>query len=44
VTIHTGQSWVEATAGTLGFQGTAEEADYFALSPDLDYPPPPEQP
>jgi hypothetical protein len=43
VTIHTAQSWVEATAGILGFQGTAEEADNFALSPDLDYPPPPEQ-
>jgi len=22
----------------LRFQGTAEEAEYFAMSPDLDYP------
>jgi predicted DNA-binding antitoxin AbrB/MazE fold protein len=33
VTIHTPQNWVEATAGLLGFRGTAEEADYFALDP-----------
>jgi predicted DNA-binding antitoxin AbrB/MazE fold protein len=29
--------------GIMGFQGTVEEADYFALDPDLDYPPPPEE-
>jgi predicted DNA-binding antitoxin AbrB/MazE fold protein len=28
--------------GIMGFQGTVEEADYFALDPELDYPPPPE--
>jgi hypothetical protein len=27
----------------MGFQGTAEEADYFAMDPELDYPPSPEQ-
>lgn len=30
--------------GIMGFQGTAEEADYFAMDPELDYPPPAEQP
>jgi predicted DNA-binding antitoxin AbrB/MazE fold protein len=30
--------------GIMGFQGTEEEADYFALDPELDYPPPPEEP
>jgi len=29
--------------GIMGFQGTAEEADYFAMDPELDYPPPPEE-
>lgn len=30
--------------GIMGFQGTAEEADYFAMDPELEYPPPPEEP
>lgn len=38
----TNTSWAEATAGIMGFKGTAEEAEYFALDPELDYPPPPE--
>jgi len=36
VTIESRLSWVERTAGMMGFQGTAEEAEYFAISPDLD--------
>ena len=28
--------------GIMGFKGTVEEADYFAMDPDLDFPPPPE--
>ena len=36
VTIQPKTSWVERTAGIMGFTGTAEEAEYFALSPDLD--------
>ncbi len=36
VTIQPKTSWVERTAGLMGFTGTAEEAEYFALSPDLD--------
>lgn len=44
LTVVTRTSWVEATAGIMGFQGTVEEADYFATDPELDYPPPPEEP
>jgi predicted DNA-binding antitoxin AbrB/MazE fold protein len=44
VTIEPPANWVDATAGLLGFRGTAEEADYLALDPELDYPPPPEEP
>ena len=36
VTIHPKTSWVERSAGIMGFTGTADEAEYFALSPDLD--------
>jgi predicted DNA-binding antitoxin AbrB/MazE fold protein len=42
VTVQPITSWAEATAGMMGFKGTAEEAEYFALDPELDYPPPPE--
>jgi predicted DNA-binding antitoxin AbrB/MazE fold protein len=44
VTVQTKRSWVEETAGIMGFQGTVEEADYFAMDPDLAFPPPPEEP
>jgi predicted DNA-binding antitoxin AbrB/MazE fold protein len=30
--------------GIMGFQGTIEEADFFAMDPELDYPPPPVEP
>ena len=43
VTVHTPTNWVQETSGIMGFKGTAEEADYFAMSPDLDYPPPAEE-
>ena len=29
--------------GIMGFRGTAAEADYLAMDPDLDYPPPAEE-
>lgn len=38
VTVEPELTWVERTAGMLGFKGTAEEAEYFAMSPDLDFP------
>ena len=40
ITVHRPSTWVEETAGIMGFKGTAHEADYFAMSPDLEYPPP----
>ncbi|HLN29734.1 MAG TPA: antitoxin family protein [Gemmataceae bacterium] len=36
ITVHPGTTWVERTAGIMGFTGTAAEADYFALAPELD--------
>jgi len=36
ITVHSGSTWVERTAGIMGFTGSAEEADYFALDPELD--------
>lgn len=36
VTLHTTTSPILEAYGIMGFTGTAEEADYFALSPDLD--------
>jgi predicted DNA-binding antitoxin AbrB/MazE fold protein len=44
LTVVTKRNWVEETAGILSFPGTVEEADYFAMGPELDYPPPPEEP
>jgi predicted DNA-binding antitoxin AbrB/MazE fold protein len=44
VTVEPKTSWVEETAGIMGFKGTPEEADYFAMDPELDYPPAPEKP
>jgi predicted DNA-binding antitoxin AbrB/MazE fold protein len=42
VTVETKTTWVEETAGIMGFQGKVEEADYFAMDAELDFPPPPE--
>jgi predicted DNA-binding antitoxin AbrB/MazE fold protein len=36
ITVHSGSTWVERTAGIMCFTGSVEEADYFALAPDLD--------
>jgi predicted DNA-binding antitoxin AbrB/MazE fold protein len=44
VTIVPTTSWVEATAGICGWTGSAEEADRFALDPELDFPPSPGEP
>jgi predicted DNA-binding antitoxin AbrB/MazE fold protein len=42
VTVETKKSWVEETAGIMGFQGTVEQADYFAMDAELEFPPPAE--
>lgn len=38
VTVELKANWVEATAGMFGFQGSAEEAEFFAIDPELDFP------
>ena len=42
ITVHSSGGWVKETAGIMGWTGGTEEADYFAMSPELDFPPPPE--
>jgi predicted DNA-binding antitoxin AbrB/MazE fold protein len=44
ITVHTGVSRARQTAGLMGWTGSAELADRFALDPELDFPPPPEEP
>jgi predicted DNA-binding antitoxin AbrB/MazE fold protein len=44
VTIQLLTSPLLGSYGIMGFTGSAEEADYFALDPELDYPPPEEGP
>jgi predicted DNA-binding antitoxin AbrB/MazE fold protein len=44
VTIAPKSSWVRETYGICGWTGSAEEADRFATDPELDFPPPPEEP
>jgi predicted DNA-binding antitoxin AbrB/MazE fold protein len=41
VTIQPQVSWARRTAGMMGWTGSAEDADRFALDPDLEYPSPP---
>jgi predicted DNA-binding antitoxin AbrB/MazE fold protein len=36
ITIQSKRSWVEETAGIIGWQGSHEELQYFALDPELD--------
>jgi predicted DNA-binding antitoxin AbrB/MazE fold protein len=38
VRVEVGLTWAERTAGLMGFKGSAEEAEYFAMSPALDFP------
>jgi predicted DNA-binding antitoxin AbrB/MazE fold protein len=38
--IDTRITWAERTAGMMGWKGSAEEAEYFATSPELDFPSP----
>lgn len=44
ITVHPRVSNLADAYGIMGFWGTAEEADYFARDPELDYPPPAEEP
>ncbi len=42
--VHPYVSKLADSYGIMGFQGTVEEADFFAMDPELDYPPPAEEP
>ncbi len=44
ITIQPRTSWVQETYGILGWKGSAELAERLATDPELDYPPPPEEP
>jgi predicted DNA-binding antitoxin AbrB/MazE fold protein len=44
ITVHPTVSRARQTAGLMGWTGSAELADRFATDPDLDFPPPPEEP
>ena len=44
ITIAPKTNWVQETYGICGWKGSAEEAERFATDPELDFPPPPEQP
>jgi predicted DNA-binding antitoxin AbrB/MazE fold protein len=36
ITIRTKRDWVAETAGIIGWQGSHEELQYFALDPELN--------
>ena len=44
ITVYQHVSNLADAYGIMGFKGTAEEADYFAMDPELDYPSPKEEP
>ena len=44
VTIQSATSWVQVTYGICGWKGRAEDAERFATDPELDFPPPPDEP
>ena len=44
ITVHPRVSNLADLYGIMGFKGAVEEADYFAMDPELDFPPPPEEP
>jgi predicted DNA-binding antitoxin AbrB/MazE fold protein len=44
ITIQPRPNWVQETYGICRWQGSAEEAERFAMDPELDFPPPAEEP
>ena len=42
ITLEPTLTWAERTAGMMGWKGTTEQAEYFAMSHDLDFPVPEE--
>ena len=43
ITIYPEPTLAERTAGLMGWRGSADDAEYFASSSDLDFPPPAEE-
>jgi predicted DNA-binding antitoxin AbrB/MazE fold protein len=43
VTVHPEPTLAEQTGGLMGWRGSADDAEYFASSPELDFPPPAEE-
>jgi predicted DNA-binding antitoxin AbrB/MazE fold protein len=43
ITISSPANWVQETAGLLGWKGSSEELAAFALDPEFEYPPAPEE-
>jgi predicted DNA-binding antitoxin AbrB/MazE fold protein len=44
ITVHAPIHCLADSYGMMGFKGAAEQADYFAADPELDYPPPADEP
>jgi predicted DNA-binding antitoxin AbrB/MazE fold protein len=44
LTIQPKTNWVQETYGIIKWMGSLEELERFAEDPELDYPPPPEEP
>ncbi len=44
ISVRPGLTCADRTAGLLGWTGSVELADRFASDPELDFPPPSEQP
>ena len=40
ITVQSGLSLAEQTAGLMGWKGPTESAEYFAMDPELDFPSP----
>lgn len=38
ITVQSGSSLAEQTAGLMGWKGPVELAEYFAMDPELDFP------
>jgi predicted DNA-binding antitoxin AbrB/MazE fold protein len=38
VTVEPDLTWAERSAGMMGWKGSAEQAERFAMSPELDFP------
>jgi predicted DNA-binding antitoxin AbrB/MazE fold protein len=44
VTIQPKSNWVTETYGIIGWKGSSEDLEHFAMDGDLDFPPPAEAP